>query len=49
MASMQQTKLPKRLLFRSPLPDGEAMKQAWSWHQAQLIDLRKLWELRRQR
>jgi hypothetical protein len=48
-ASRQQTKLPKCLLFRSPLPEGEAMKQAQSWHRAQLLDLRKLWELRRQR
>jgi hypothetical protein len=38
----------KRLLFRSPLPEGEAMKQARSWHRDQLLDLRCLWELRRQ-
>jgi hypothetical protein len=38
----------KHLLFHSPLPEGEAMKQARSWHRAQLLDLRRLWELRRQ-
>jgi hypothetical protein len=48
-ASRQQTKPPKCLLFRSPLPEGEALKQARSWHRAQLLDLGKLWELRRQR
>jgi hypothetical protein len=42
------TKPLKRLLFHSPLLEGEAMKEARSWHQAQLLDLRHCWELRRQ-
>jgi hypothetical protein len=46
MGSMWQTELWKHLVFRSPLPEGEAMKQAQSWHQAQLLDLWQLWELR---
>jgi hypothetical protein len=47
-ASALQTKLLKHLLFHSPLPEGEAMKQARSWHRAQLLDLQRLWELCRQ-
>jgi hypothetical protein len=39
------TKPMKCLLFCPPLPKGEAMKQAWAWHQEQLLDLRCLWEL----
>jgi hypothetical protein len=39
----------KRLLFRSPLPKGEGVKQALAWNREQLLDLRRLWELRRQR
>jgi hypothetical protein len=39
----------KHLLFRSPLPKGEGIKQALAWNREQLIDLRRLWELRRQR
>jgi hypothetical protein len=46
---MQQTKPLKRLLFHSLLPEGEAMKQARAWHRVQLLDLRRLWELCRQR
>jgi hypothetical protein len=39
----------KRLLFHSPLPKGEGVRQALVWNQEQLLDLRRLWELRRQR
>jgi hypothetical protein len=39
----------KHLLFHSPLPEGEAMKQAQAWHRDQLLDLRRLCELRQQR
>jgi hypothetical protein len=46
MGSVWQTELLKCLVFCSPLPEGEAMKQAQSWHQAQLLDLWQLWELR---
>jgi hypothetical protein len=38
----------KRLLFRSPLPKGEGVKQALAWNREQLLDLRQLWEQRRQ-
>jgi hypothetical protein len=48
-ASVRQPKPQKHLLFCSPLPEGEVMRQAQSWHRAQLLDLRRLWELRRQR
>jgi hypothetical protein len=48
-ASVPLTKPTKRLLFRSPLPKGEGIKQALAWNQEQLVDLRRLWELRRQR
>jgi hypothetical protein len=48
-ASGLLTKPPKRLLFRSPLPKGEGIRQALSWNREQLLDLRRLWELRRQR
>jgi hypothetical protein len=34
------------LLFRSPLPKGEGVKQALAWNQEQLLDLRQLWEQR---
>jgi hypothetical protein len=33
----------------SPLPKGEGVKQALAWNREQLLDLRRLWELRRQR
>jgi hypothetical protein len=39
----------QRLLFRSPLPKGEGVRQALAWNREQLLDLRRLWELRRQR
>jgi hypothetical protein len=39
----------KHLLFRSPLPKGEGVKQALAWNREQLLDLRQLWELCRQR
>jgi hypothetical protein len=42
-------KLLKCLLFRTPLPKGEGVKQALAWNREQLLDLRRLWELRRQR
>jgi hypothetical protein len=42
------TKPTKRLLFRSPLPKGEGVKQALAWNREQLLDLRRLWELQRQ-
>jgi hypothetical protein len=48
-ASGPLTKPLKRLLFRSPLPKGEGIKQALNWNREQLLDLRRLWELRRQR
>jgi hypothetical protein len=38
----------KRLLFRTPLPKGEGVKQALAWNREQLLDLRRRWELRRQ-
>jgi hypothetical protein len=37
-----------RLLFRSPLPKGEAVRQALAWNREQLLDLRRIWEQRRQ-
>jgi hypothetical protein len=40
MASVLQTKPTKQLLFRSPLPKGEGIKQALAWNQEQLLDLR---------
>jgi hypothetical protein len=43
------TRPTKCLLFRSPLPKGKGIKQALAWNQEQLVDLRRLWELRRQR
>jgi hypothetical protein len=43
------TRPAKCLLFRSPLPKGEGVKQALAWNREQLLDLRRLWELRRQR
>jgi hypothetical protein len=48
MASVLLAKPTKCLLFRSPLPKGEGVKQALAWNQEQLLDLRQLWELRRQ-
>jgi hypothetical protein len=39
----------KHLLFRSPLPKGKGVKQVLAWNREQLLDLRRLWELRRQR
>jgi hypothetical protein len=48
MASVSLTKPTKCLLFRSPLPKGEGVKQALAWNREQLIDLRRLWELRQQ-
>jgi hypothetical protein len=47
-ASKLLTKPTKCLLFRSPLPKGEGVKQALAWNREQLLDLRRLWELRRQ-
>jgi hypothetical protein len=44
-----RNKPQKRLVFHSPLPKGEGVKQALAWNQEQLLDLRRLWELRRQR
>jgi hypothetical protein len=49
MASVPPMKPTKCLLFRSPLPKGEGIKQALAWNREQLLDLRHLWELRRQR
>jgi hypothetical protein len=49
MASVSLTRPTTRLLFRSPLPKGEGIKQALEWNREQLLDLRRLWELRRQR
>jgi hypothetical protein len=49
MASVSLTRPTTRLLFRSPLPKGEGIKQALAWNREQLLDLRRLWELRRQR
>jgi hypothetical protein len=43
------TRSTKCLMFHSPLPKGEGIKQALAWNQEQLLDLRRLWELRRQR
>jgi hypothetical protein len=45
MASVPLSKPLKHLLFRSPLPKGEGVKQALAWNREQLIDLRRLWEL----
>jgi hypothetical protein len=42
------TRPTTRLLFRSPLPKGEAVRQALAWNREQLLDLRRLWEQRRQ-
>jgi hypothetical protein len=47
-ASVLLAKPAKHLLFRSPLPKGEGIKQALAWNREQLLDLRKLWELQRQ-
>jgi hypothetical protein len=49
MASVPLTKPTKCLLFRSPLPKGAGIRQVLAWNQEQLVDLRRLWELRRQR
>jgi hypothetical protein len=49
MASVSLTRPTKCLLFCSPLPKGEGVKQALAWNREQLVDLRRLWELRRQR
>jgi hypothetical protein len=49
MASAPLSKLQKHLLFRSPLPKGKGIKQALAWNWEQLLDLRRLWELRQQR
>jgi hypothetical protein len=49
MASVPLTKPMKCLLFHSPLLKGEGIKQAMVWNREQLVDLRRLWELRRQR
>jgi hypothetical protein len=46
--SMPLNKPLKRLLFRSPLPKGEGIKQALAWNRKQLLDLQRLWELCRQ-
>jgi hypothetical protein len=43
------TRPTKCLLFRSPLPKGEGVKQVLAWNWEQLLDLRRLWELQRQR
>jgi hypothetical protein len=48
-ASASLTRPMTRLLFCSPLPKGEGVKQALAWNQEQLLDLRQLWEQRRQR
>jgi hypothetical protein len=48
-ANRPPTKPLKHLLFRSPLPKGEGVKQALAWNREQLLDLRQLWEQRRQR
>jgi hypothetical protein len=45
MASELMTKPAKHLLFCSPLPKGEGVKQALAWNREQLLDLRRLWEL----
>jgi hypothetical protein len=47
-ASVSLTRPTTRLLFRSPLPKGEAVRQALAWNREQLLDLRRLWEQRRQ-
>jgi hypothetical protein len=49
MVSVPLNKPLKRLLFRTPLPKGKGVKQALAWNREQLLDLRRLWELRRQR
>jgi hypothetical protein len=46
--STPRNKPLKRLLFRTPLPKGEGVKQALAWNREQLLDLRRVWELRRQ-
>jgi hypothetical protein len=48
-ANVLLAKPAKCLLFHSPLPKGEGVKQALAWNREQLLDLRRLWELRRQR
>jgi hypothetical protein len=48
-ASVSLARPTKHLLFRSPLPKGEGVKQALAWNREQLLDLQRLWELRRQR
>jgi hypothetical protein len=48
MASVPLARATKHLLFRSPLPKGEGVKQALAWNWEQLLNLRRLWELRRQ-
>jgi hypothetical protein len=47
-ASVLLTRPTTRLLFRSPLPKGEGVRQALAWNREQLLDLRALWEKRRQ-
>jgi hypothetical protein len=47
-ASVSLTRPTKRLLFRSPLPKGEGVKQALAWNREQLLDLRQLWEQQQQ-
>jgi hypothetical protein len=47
-ASVPLARPTKCLLFRSPLPKGEGVKQALAWNREQLLNLRRLWELRRQ-
>jgi hypothetical protein len=48
-ASVPPARPTKHLLFRSPLPKGKGIKQVLAWNREQLLDLRQLWELRRQR
>jgi hypothetical protein len=40
MANVSLAKPAKCLLFRSPLPKGEGVKQALAWNREQLLDLR---------
>jgi hypothetical protein len=47
-ASTLPNKPTKCLLFRSPLLEGKWIKQALAWNREQLLDLWRLWELRRQ-
>jgi hypothetical protein len=47
-ANAPLNKPTKCLMFCSPLPKGEGIKQALAWNREQLLDLRRLWELRRQ-